>query len=283
MSDNSLRPAPDDDDYEEFERKMVLFEEGPTTTTFQQLIDSGVALPNPDDVVDADVRTKLWEVLHALSRLRVYLHHTDHLSDRELYATLWNEILRDEVPAIDEIGFNTQVQLLSSGDDAEMTLYLKYFADQSFRDVWANEFPDCSIPDHEDPPYTRDCLLPCASDQGGPEAREWLRANHHESALAANRFSSTPEAIAFVEQLYAAGATNVWVDNVMMLANHNWTPYADTLIVDLPDDGKTAHDLLELIAEVGRPDADGGEDPPHFIGPVPSRVEGPRSVRLWWG
>ena len=45
----------------------------------------------------------------------------------------------------------------------------------------------------------------------GPEALQWLRSNGHEAALASNRFSSTAEAIAFVEQLYAAGASRVFI------------------------------------------------------------------------
>jgi hypothetical protein len=273
MSDNPLRSAAEDDDYEAFERKMLLFEEGPTTTNFQQLIEKGVALPPPDQIADADVRTKLWEVLSGLSELRVYLDHTDHLSERELYSKLWNETLREDVPAIDEIGFNTHVQLLSDGEE-DMAVYLKYFADEKFRGHWIEDFPDYRMPAHEDPPYNRDCLLPRPAHEGGPEALAWLRANHNESPLATNRFSKTSDAIAFVEQLYAAGATGVWVDNIMMLPNHDWTPYADTLIVDLPGDDAKRHEVLELIEHVGRPDHDAGEPPPHFIGPA--------SVRLWW-
>jgi hypothetical protein len=273
MSDNPLRSAAEDDDYKAFARKMSLFDEGPTTTNFQQLIEKGVALPRPDEIADADVRTKLWEVLSGLSELRVYLDHTDHLSERELYAKLWNETLREDVPAIDEIGFNTHVQLLSSGEEADTALYLKHFADEKSRDYWIKDFPDYPMPVHEDPPYNRDCLLPRPAHEGGPEALAWLRANHNESALATNRFSKTSDAIAFVEQLYAAGATGVWVDNIMMLPHHDWTPYADTLIVDFPD-GATRHEVLELIEHVGRPDRDAGEPPPHFIGPS--------SVRLWW-
>jgi hypothetical protein len=73
--------------YEEYARKMDLFMEGPTTTYFQQLIDAGIQLPDPDSVSDTDLRTKLWEVIAGLEKLRVFLEHTNHLDDRGLYTT----------------------------------------------------------------------------------------------------------------------------------------------------------------------------------------------------
>src|SRR5829696_3251876 len=93
--------------YEEYARKMDLFMDGPTTTYFQQLLDAGIQLPEPDAVSDADIRTKLWEVLAGLDKIRAYLEQTNHLSDRELYAKLWHDTLRGETPAIDEIGFTS--------------------------------------------------------------------------------------------------------------------------------------------------------------------------------
>ena len=61
-SDESRRSA-NDRDYQEFARKMTLFEDGPTTTQFEQLTSAGVELPDPDAIADVDVRAKLWQVL----------------------------------------------------------------------------------------------------------------------------------------------------------------------------------------------------------------------------
>lgn len=69
--------------YEEYARKMDLFENGPTTTNFQQLIERGVQLPAPETIAAADIRAKLWEILAELARLRVYLDNTDHLNDQD--------------------------------------------------------------------------------------------------------------------------------------------------------------------------------------------------------
>ncbi len=100
----------------------------------------------------------------------------------------------------------------------------------------------------------RDCLLPRPDYEKGPEAREWLRANWSESALATNRFHDTAHALAFVEELYAAGAQEVWVDGLMWLLNHDWTPYANTLMVDLPAEPERRHALFELMEHTGQPD-----------------------------
>jgi hypothetical protein len=275
---DKLSKKPEADSYAEYERKMLLFENGPTTTNFQQLIDKGVELPEPDSVSDTEIRSKLWEVLAGLHALRVYLDHTDHLSDRELYVKLWNDTLRCEVPAIDEIGFNSHVQvLLCSGEEPETSLYLRYFADDTWRTDWQKDNPDYDMPPHETPPFNRDALIPSPDYEGLPEAGDWLRANWGPSAFATNRFGPTSHALEFVDQLYATGATMVAIDNIVMPPDHAWTPYADTLIVVLPDDPARRRELFELMKHIGRPDQD-GPDPIEelFID------SGQRSVRLWW-
>ena len=264
------------DTYEDYARKMDLFMDGPTTTYFQQLRDAGIELPEPDSVPDADIRTKLWEVIAGLEKLRVFLDFTNHLNDRELYAKLWHDTLRRETPAIDQIGFRSHLDLVSvDGDDAEAFVYLKFYADEDDRQGWLAEyFPGDKMPAHEDPPFTRDDLLPGPSETFA-EAASWLRANWSDNAFAANRFDTTANAIEFVDELYALGATQVCVDDVMMLPNHNWTPYADALLVTLPDDPAKRSALFEFMEEVGKPDEDGGDD--HLL------IDSGRTVvRLWW-
>lgn len=273
VSDNAKPPRVDEESYREFERKMRLFEEGPTTTTFEQLIAAGIQLPEPDAMADADIRTKVWEVLAGLATLRVFLDQTDHLTDRELYAKLWHDVLREEVPAIDEIGFNSHVDLAMSSDDGHSNLYLKYYADEKAREWWRKDFPDVVIPPHEEPPFNRDWLVPRPDYELGPDAAEWLRANWTASAFATNRFRITNEAVEFVQQLYAAGAMTVRVANIMFLPAHNWAPYADTLIVTLPEDAARRRDLFDVMEHVGKPDQSAGEE---------LVDSGQASIRLWW-
>jgi hypothetical protein len=54
MSDSPIPRTRKHDSYEEFARKMQLFEDGPTTTNFQRLVDRGIELPPPDDLVIAE-------------------------------------------------------------------------------------------------------------------------------------------------------------------------------------------------------------------------------------
>ena len=207
-----------EDEYKEFERRMELFENGPTTTNFQQLLADGIALPEPDSnprrgcrlqVVAGDSRTR--------AVARIHSHQTDHLSDRELYGKLWHEVLRTEVPAIDLIGFNTHVRLTSIDDEQEICLYLTYYADDKDRQSWLEEFPGYEMPAHEDPAYSRDWRLPTPNAPPPAEAQEWLRENRNPSAFATNRFATTAMASDFVAQVYTAGASRVMIENICVL------------------------------------------------------------------
>jgi hypothetical protein len=77
-----------------------------------------------------------------------------------------------------------------------------------------------------------------------------------------------------VEQLYAAGAKEVWVGGMVFLPNHDWTPYADTLMVELPAEAGARHTTFELIEHAGRPDEH------DRLGPLLDT--GRTRIRLWW-
>ncbi len=170
-NDSTIKPDGNDDDHREFERKMRLFEEGPTTTNFEQLLAKGIELPPPDTIPEDQINTKLWEVIRALAEIRVFLDATDHLSDRGLYEALWHRVLHQDVPEIDGIGFNEHVDVSFAGEDWS-TVHLRYYADEETRLRWAKDFPDDVIPPHEDPPYDRDRLLPSSyGDRSADKAR----------------------------------------------------------------------------------------------------------------
>lgn len=260
-----------EESYAEFERKVILFEDGPTTTNFQQLLEAGIELPEPDSIEDGLLSTTVWHVIGGLAKLRVFLHETDHLSDRELYRRLWLHTLREPVPAIDEISFNSHV-LMSQDDDDTRRTHLKYYADQRERDDWRERFPDDALPPPEELPYYRDWRLPSPSQPEPAEALKWLRRNRNSSAFATNRFGTTSSASRFVEQLHAAGATRVMIENVCVLRVEDEGPYADAMTVWLPVDGRQRRATFNLIEEEGRPD--------NFETPLIDC--GQDSLWLWW-
>lgn len=105
-------------------------------------------------------------------------------------------------------------------------------------------------------------------------ALAWLRSNGNPSALATNRFGTTSEAVAFVERLHAAGATEVHVADALNepeRLREEGGPYSDTLVVVLPADPGQRAQLFRIFAEEA---VSGGFDPPADTGQT---VE-----LLWW-
>ncbi|NLM49961.1 MAG: hypothetical protein GX196_03295 [Clostridiaceae bacterium] len=81
------------------------------------------------------------------------------------------------------------------------------------------------------------------------EALEWLRNNKNPSAFATNRFEETENAINFVEKLYELGAEEIFVANIYddpEFFEDEGGPYADTLIVKLPEDEEKRDKILEI-------------------------------------
>jgi hypothetical protein len=104
----------------------------------------------------------------------------------------------------------------------------------------------------------------------GPEALKWLLASENESALASNRFLETPNAIAFVRELYRAGAKRVIVPQES-ITDDGVEIYADALVVTLPDDAGKRQRVWKLrAAELKRE----GND-------VPATTD-EKQVFLWW-
>lgn len=148
---------------EQFWANVLNYEQAEETCHFLMLERAGVELPPPEQLDGEVVSAKLWEVIHALARMCVYLSKTDHWSDRELYEELWRDTLREhthEFPP--DSGWRCHIDFLSSGSEEDNLLYLKYYADDEERRRWHDDWPDDVIPPHEDPQYDRDSKLPKA-------------------------------------------------------------------------------------------------------------------------
>lgn len=149
----------------QFWMSVAAYEQTPSTTHFHLLEESGVELSAPESLGDRQLKAKLWEVIEALARLRVFLSQTDHLSDRELYTLLWRELLREPVKDMPLDNSSAwYIDLLGSGSEEDIYLHLKYYADDTARRQWSTDFPDDKMPAHEEPPFNRDHHLPQAND-----------------------------------------------------------------------------------------------------------------------
>lgn len=148
---------------EDFLQGVVAYESAPWTTHYQQLEDAGVELADPAAMDDEKLTAKLWEVIEALARMRVFLQSTNHLSDRDLYAELCSDVLREETKAmvLDEYSA-WHIDLIGSGSEEDIYLWMKHYADEKTRREWMADWPDYEMPEHEDPPYDRDRHLPGA-------------------------------------------------------------------------------------------------------------------------
>jgi len=156
----SLEAMPADVE-EEFLRHVLERETTAAVTLYDQLKRSGTELLPPDQLDDTTLTGDLSKLIQRLATLGVYLIHTNHLSDRELYEYLYHEGLREEASLFPENPtYAYIIDLTGSGSDEDILIYLKHYADEQSRNDWAHDWPDPPLPPHEDPPFDRDSSLP---------------------------------------------------------------------------------------------------------------------------
>lgn len=150
------------DTQEAFWKHVLAFEEAEESTLEERLKrEVDFVAPDPKSLeTDVEVSEALWNLIHALASIRVFLDCTNHLNDRDLYRLLVYGTLPD-VTTVPPTGseWNTRILAYEYGvpDDPDGTLtYLRYYADDETREEWdASE-----VPPKEDAPFDRDRLLP---------------------------------------------------------------------------------------------------------------------------
>lgn len=146
---------------EQFLKHILEFETAEQLTLMQWLENAGLEVPAPGELSDERLTPKLREIINRMASLGAYLHNTNHLSDRELYLYLYDDALREPTVLFPENpSFVYGIDLLGSGSDEDLQVYMRYFADEEDRQRWAKDFPDFEMPPREDPPFDRDKDLP---------------------------------------------------------------------------------------------------------------------------
>ena len=79
---------------EEFLRQVLEYERAPLNTHTDQLKRDGIELPPASKLSDAKLAKKLHDLIQNLGTRRIFLYHTNHLTDRELYEWLREEGLK---------------------------------------------------------------------------------------------------------------------------------------------------------------------------------------------
>jgi hypothetical protein len=156
----SLEAMPADME-EEFLRHVLEYESAEPISLLRLLENSGLQVSPPDELADANLTSKLKELIDRMAALGAYLLHTNHLSDRALYEYLYHDGLREEAVLFPENpSYAYMIDLTGSGSEEDNQIYLKYYADEKYRRQWTNDWPGDHLPDHEDPPFDRDRYLP---------------------------------------------------------------------------------------------------------------------------
>ena len=156
----SLESMPADME-EEFLRHVLEYEHAEPISLLRLLENSGLEVPPPDQFDDDTLIAKLKEIIERMASLGAYLLHTNHLSDRALYEYLYHEGLREEAVLFPENpSYAYMIDLTGSGSEEDNQTFLKYYADENYRQQWASDWPADNIPDHEDAPFDRDRFLP---------------------------------------------------------------------------------------------------------------------------
>lgn len=137
------------------------YDEAPVASLLEQLAWRGYEPPAPHTLSDPELTEELGRLALRLADLHVFLHRTDHLSDRELYTLLVGDLLCHEVKVFRvDPDLQQHLDVLGGCSEEDIHLWLKHYADEDDRSRWAKSFPDDEIPEHVPPPFDRDRRLP---------------------------------------------------------------------------------------------------------------------------
>jgi hypothetical protein len=151
---------------ESFWDNVLAFENAPRMPLGRALLERRDFRPQPLENLDTDekLHAALWELIEAFASMRIVLHCTDHLSDRELYRHLVEQILPEETEIVpDGSEWNHHYDLSElplPGSDEAYGCYFAYYADEEERAEFATRFPDQSLPPSRPLPFDRDWFLP---------------------------------------------------------------------------------------------------------------------------
>ena len=136
----------------EFLQSMLEWERAPNLPIcdwFQPRLD----LPHPDDIDDVRLKELLFRVVGQLFEKHIVLDFTDHLSDRQLYCLVYRDILPSHEKMLQRR--DSYLHWDCANTDGDPDVWLKYYASDAERQIWARETGG-ELPEVGEPPYRRD-------------------------------------------------------------------------------------------------------------------------------
>src|SRR5713226_9162801 len=217
---------------EAFLKHILAFETAEPTTLLEWLENAGLEVPPSDQLDDAQLNAKLWEVINRMASLGAYLHNTNHLSDRELYAYLFDEGLREDAVLFPEDpSYVYGLDLLGSGSDEDMQLYMKYFADDESGSSGRPTSPISKCPHTKTRRSiaTRICQrlrldeVQSSTFRSSAQAKAWTlnsSSDHGARAFVGEHFRQQRITRRAVDDVRALHPPAQQVDDVLQLGNH---------------------------------------------------------------
>jgi hypothetical protein len=135
----------------EFLESMLEWERAPILPIYQWF-EPPLVLPHPDRLNQRQLALVLRATIDKLFDKHVVLDFTDHLSDYQLFALIFRDILPSHEKRLERR--TTYLHWDCANIEENPDIWLRYYASQEERALWAEE-NDQPLPPHEEPPFRR--------------------------------------------------------------------------------------------------------------------------------
>jgi hypothetical protein len=111
-------------------------EDCPMRTPREILARQGYTPPAPHELSERQLPGRLWELLYAAAARRLFFDFSDHLSDRQFYALLWEQWIDEpvaDIPLEAETNTTLLVAELNAIGMTHEEIWLRYYADDRDR------------------------------------------------------------------------------------------------------------------------------------------------------
>jgi hypothetical protein len=143
-----------------FLERVIAWETAPKITHRAWLERHGWSFPAPEAVRGRRLKRELWRLIGALAVARVFLYHTNHLSDTEFYVRLWRETLEGECPDFARTRDDACHWDFADAGSGDEEVWLTHYATEQEKLEWKRDFPEVVLPPHQRLPHRRDHRLP---------------------------------------------------------------------------------------------------------------------------